>query len=249
MSFEGKTAIVTGGASGIGRVTLRRLAESGAKVICADIDSERGSQASKELQADGLESAFVRLDLESQASIEEFAVHALERTAGCLDVLINGAGWDVPQPFLQNTPEFIDKVMAINLVGPINLTKVLLPAMIETGGGKIVNVASDAGRVGNSGETAYAAAKGGLIAFTKSVAREHARDGINVNCVCPGPTDTPLLGAAPEKVRKALTRAIPFGRIAEPEEITDSILFMASDEASYITGQVVSVSGGLTMAG
>jgi 2-hydroxycyclohexanecarboxyl-CoA dehydrogenase len=145
--------------------------------------------------------------------------------------------------------DFWQKVIALNFVGPMTLTKALLPAMIQRASGRIVNVASDAGRVGSLGETVYSGAKGGLIAFTKSLARETARYGINVNVVCPGPTDTPLMAAVPDKVKDALIKAIPFRRLGKPEEVADAILFMASDRAAYITGQVLSVSGGLTMVG
>ena len=154
-----------------------------------------------------------------------------------------------PHPFWEGTPELWDKLIALNFVGPMRLAKALLPAMMQRGSGKIVNIASDAGRVGSLGETVYSGAKGGLIAFTKSLARETARYQINVNCVCPGPTDTPLMAAVPDKVKEALTKAIPFRRLGKPEEVADAVLFFASDRAGYITGQVLSVSGGLTMAG
>ncbi|MCB2022606.1 MAG: SDR family oxidoreductase, partial [Burkholderiaceae bacterium] len=160
-----------------------------------------------------------------------------------------GAGWGRTAPFWEGTDEFWDKLVALNFVGPMQLTKALLPAMIERASGRIVNVSSDAGRVGSLGETVYSGAKGGLIAFTKSLAREVARYQINVNCVCPGPTDTPLMAAVPEKVQEGLKKAIPFRRLAQPSEIADAIVFFASDRASYVTGQVLSVSGGLTMAG
>ena len=182
------------------------------------------------------------------ASIEGFAA-AVHGKLDRVDGLVNGAGWDRIQPFLENTPEFMDRVLAINLRGPIGLTQKLVPAMAAAGYGKIVNVASDAGRVGSLGETVYAGAKGGMIAFTKSLAREVARYRINVNCVCPGPTDTPLFAVQPEKVRVALERAIPFKRIAQPQEIANAILFFASARSDYVTAQVLSVSGGLTMVG
>jgi len=150
---------------------------------------------------------------------------------------------------VQNTPDFWDRVMAINLNGPIRLTHRLVGPMLEARSGKIVNVASDAGRVGSLGETVYSAAKGGLIAFSKGLAREAARYGVNVNCVCPGPTDTPLYQAVPEKLRDAFVKAIPFRRIGQPSEVADAILFFASAQSDYVTGQVLSVSGGLTMAG
>jgi 2-hydroxycyclohexanecarboxyl-CoA dehydrogenase len=164
-------------------------------------------------------------------------------------VLVNAAGWGKTMPFWETTPELWDKLVGLNFLGPMRLTKALLPKMLERKSGKIVNVASDAGRVGSLGETVYSGAKGGLIAFTKSLARETARYNVNVNCVCPGPTETPLLFAVPEGHLDAFKKAIPFRRFGQPSEIADAIVFFASDRASYITGQVLSVSGGLTMVG
>jgi len=162
--------------------------------------------------------------------------------------LVNGAGWDRVEPFVQNDPSMWDRVLAINLMGAVRLTQTIARSMIDTGGGKVVNVSSDAGRVGSSGETVYAAAKGGMIAFTKSLARETARYKLNVNCVCPGPTDTPLFHAQPdERIKTALIKAIPFRRLGQPEEVGEAIVFFLSDHSNYITGQVLSVSGGLTM--
>ena len=166
-----------------------------------------------------------------------------------VDVLVNAAGWGRTAPFWEGTPEFWQQVVALNFVGPMTLTKALLPQMMERARGKIVNVASDAGRVGSLGETVYSGAKGGLIAFTKALARETARYRINVNCVCPGPTDTPLMAAVPDKVKDALIKAIPLRRLAQPQEVADAIAFFCGPHSDYVTGQVLSVSGGLTMAG
>jgi len=189
---------------------------------------------------------FLPLDLTRTESINAFA-SAVQRRAARVDGLVNAAGWDRIQPFMENPPEMWDQLVAINLLGAIRLSRAVLPAMIEARAGKIVNISSDAGRVGSTGETVYAAAKGGIIAFTKSLAREMARYRININCVCPGPTDTPLFSAQPERMREALTRAIPFRRIAQPEEIAESVMFFLGRRSDYITGQVLSVSGGLTM--
>jgi 2-hydroxycyclohexanecarboxyl-CoA dehydrogenase len=248
MRLDGKTALVTGGVSGIGKATALEFARQGARVIVADVNQEGGAATVAEATAAGLAVEYVVLDLADLASIDGCAAGVLERH-GRVDVLVNAAGWDRIQPFLENTSEFMDRVLAINLRGPIGLTQKLVPAMAAAGYGKIVNVASDAGRVGSLGETVYAGAKGGMIAFTKSLAREVARYRINVNCVCPGPTDTPLFAVQPEKVRVALERAIPFKRIAQPQEIADAILFFASPRSDYVTAQVLSVSGGLTMVG
>jgi 2-hydroxycyclohexanecarboxyl-CoA dehydrogenase len=248
MTVTHRTAFITGGASGIGRATVQIFAEAGARVLLADIDQARGEQAVAELRAQGHTAEFVAIDLTDAANVDASAAQVLARF-GAPDILVNGAGWGKTQPFWEGTPDFWQKLIALNLMGPMQLTKALLPAMMERGSGRIVNIASDAGRVGSLGETVYSAAKGGLIAFTKSLAREVARRGITVNCVCPGPTDTPLMAAVPDKVKEALTKAIPFRRLGQPAEVGQAVLFFGSDEASYITGQVISVSGGLTMAG
>jgi len=190
----------------------------------------------------------VTMDLADASSVRRCAADLLGRHPR-IDILVNAAGWNDIQPFLDNPPDYMDRVIAVNLGGMLHLTQALLPAMIAAGRGKIVNVASDAGRVGSSGETTYAAAKGGVIAFSKSLAREMARHSINVNCVCPGPTDTPMLQSRPEKLKEAFLRAIPFRRFAKPQEIADAVLFFASRRSDYITGQVLSVSGGLTFVG
>ena len=248
MKLNGKTAVVAGAASGIGKATALELARAGARVIMADINEQGGGEAQREAVAAGLPAEYLKLDITDAASVNRFAAEALKR-AGRIDILVNAAGWDRTQPFMENPPEFWDQVMNINLMGPIRLTRQLLPPMFQARAGKIVNVASDAGRVGSLGETVYAAAKGGVIAFTKSLAREAARFGVTVNCVCPGPTDTPLWAAVPDKLKEAFVRAIPLRRVAKPQEIADAILFFASPRSDYITGQVLSVSGGLTMVG
>ena len=248
MRLDGKTALITGGVSGIDKATAFEFARQGAKVIVADINAEGGAATEAEAKEAGLAVEYLPLDLANIESVDACAAAALERH-GRVDILVNAAGWDRIQPFLENSAEFIDRVLAINIRGPMGLTQKLIPAMAANGYGKIVNVASDAGRVGSLGETVYAGAKGGMIAFTKSLARETARYRITVNCVCPGPTDTPLFHAQPEKLKIALEKAIPFRRIAKPQELADAILFFSSARSDYITAQVLSVSGGLTMAG
>jgi len=248
MEMQGRTVIVTGGASGIGRATALLLAREGAKVFIGDIDEAGGQETAQAATAADHKAEFLKLDLADHVSIEVFAAAVHERV-GRVDGLVNGAGWDRIQPFMENPTEMWDSLIAINLMGAIRLTRAVLPAMIEAQSGKIVNISSDAGRVGSTGETVYAAAKGGLIAFTKSLAREMARHRLNVNCVCPGPTDTPLFQRQPERMREALTRAIPFRRIAQPEDIAEAAMFFLGPRSDYITGQVLSVSGGLTMVG
>jgi 2-hydroxycyclohexanecarboxyl-CoA dehydrogenase len=228
--------VVTGGASGIGRACADRLAAAGARVFVADLNPPQGA------------GEFVRTDVTDEDSIQNLADHVLAR-AGAPEVLVNAAGWDRTLPFAETSFEFIDQIVRLNLLGCLKVTRALLPSMLAAGRGKIVNVASDAGRVGSSGETAYAGAKGGVIAFTKSLAREVARTPLHVNCVCPGPTDTPLFASLPEKLRQGLVRAIPFGRLARPEEVAEAIAFFAGRRSDFVTGQVLSVSGGLTMAG
>ncbi|HET9717886.1 MAG TPA: 3-oxoacyl-ACP reductase family protein [Pseudolabrys sp.] len=248
MRFDEKIAMVTGGASGIGRATVMEFARSGATVICADVNAAKGEELKKEASSTNLKIDYVAIDMSNSESIRAAAAEVLKKYPR-IDILVNGAGWGDIQPYIQNSPDFINRVIAINLAGPAHLTQALLPPMIAANAGKIINIASDAGRVGSSGETVYAGAKGGLIAFTKSLARELARYSINVNCVCPGPTDTPMLATRPEKLREAFIKAIPFRRFAKPEEIANAVLFFASPRADYVTGQVISVSGGLTFAG
>lgn len=248
MEFQGKTALVTGGASGIGKATVLDLARAGAKVICADIDAAKGNALVEETRREKLAVEYVALDLAKRDAVMNCASEVLSRHPG-IDILINAAGFGPMQNFVDQSPDDTDRIVAGNLSGVLHLTKALLPQMIARGRGKIVNVASDAGRVGSTGETAYAAAKGGIMAFTKSLAREVARYAINVNCVCPGPTDTPLLASRPDKFKDALTKAIPFRRFGRPQEMADAIVFFAGAKSDYITGQVLSVSGGLTFAG
>jgi len=248
MKLNDKTAIVTGAASGIGQATAENLAEAGARVIIADIAREKGEAAAAAIRQKGQKADFVHLDITDDASIAAF-VQAVQDKAGAVDIVANVAGWGQIKPFWELPPDLWDKIVALNFVGPMKLVKAFLPKMMERNSGKIVNVSSDAGRVGSMGETVYAGAKGGLIAFTKSLAREVARYNINVNCVCPGPTETPLLFAVPEKHLEAFKKAIPFRRFGKPSEVADAILFFASSRSDYITGQVLSVSGGLTMVG
>lgn len=249
-SLAGKVALVTGGGSGIGRAIAQRLGAEGARVAVADLDVE-GAQATVAPLAE--RGVAVRADVTDFAAAQVAVRHVAERF-GPVEILVNNAGWDRIEPFVENTPDLWDKVIAINLRGPIHFTRCVLDGMTAAKRGKIIFISSDAGRVGSSGEAVYAACKGGVISFAKTLARELARSRINVNVVCPGPTNTRLLEqitAQPDGARviEAMVRAIPFRRLGEPDDVAGAVAFFASADADFITGQVLSVSGGLTMAG
>jgi 2-hydroxycyclohexanecarboxyl-CoA dehydrogenase len=252
--FQDKTVVVTGGGGGIGGATCRRFGAEGAKVAVFDLNHEAGEKVAAAIRADGGRAQAFRCDITDRASVDA-AVAETEKTLGAIDVLVNNAGWDVFKPFTKTEPAQWDKLIAINLTGALLMHHAVLPGMAARKSGRIVNIASDAARVGSSGEAVYAACKGGLVSFSKTIAREHARHGITVNVVCPGPTDTALFadyrsGAGnPEKLMEAFTRSIPLGRIGQPDDLPGAILFFASDDAAYVTGQVLSVSGGLTVNG
>jgi len=228
-----------------------RLAEEGAKVAIADIQENLAAQTATEIKSAGGHAAAVRLDVTDLDSALA-AMERAERELGPLDILVNNAGWDKLEPFVQSTPETWDRVIAINFRGVLNCCKAVIPKMQARGGGKIVSIASDAGRVGSSGEAVYSGCKAAIIAFSKTIARELARNNINVNIVCPGPAETALLRGVMEeqpKVLEAMKRGIPMRRLGKPEDLAGAVAFFASADADYATGQVVSISGGLTMAG
>jgi len=249
-----RVALVTGAGGGIGSAISERLAEEGCHVALFDRDAEAVRAAGKKVEALGRQASTHVVDITDYDAVKE-AVASITSEQGGVDVLVNNAGFDRFANFLDTTPDDWESIIAVNLRGTLNMHHVVLPGMRDRGRGRVVNIASDAGRVGSSMEAVYSACKGGVIAFTKSVARELARTGVRLNVVCPGPTDTPLLaqfldtGEDGAKVLAAMERAVPMKRIGRPEDIPGIVAFLASDDAEYITGQVISVSGGLTMHG
>ncbi|WP_187695415.1 SDR family NAD(P)-dependent oxidoreductase [Oceanobacillus piezotolerans] len=244
-----KVAFVTGAGSGIGREIAKLLASKSTKVVVADINMTNAEETVSMIKETEGEATAVYCDVTTLESVKEAVKESTEQY-GSIDVLVNNAGWDKVEPFLNSEPSTWKRIMDINLMGQIHTCKEILPIMIDQGSGKVVNIASDSGRVGSSGEAVYSAAKGGVIALTKTLAREMARHNINVNCVAPGPSDTPLfqeIGTYNQGITKALEKAIPFRRLAKPTDIAGAVVYFASSEADYVTGQTLSVNGGLTM--
>ncbi|MDD2691520.1 MULTISPECIES: 2-hydroxycyclohexanecarboxyl-CoA dehydrogenase [Simplicispira] len=252
--FDGKTVIVTGGGGGIGGATCRRFASEGAQVAVFDMNLEAAEKVAADIRATGGRATAFACNITDRAQVDA-AVAAVEAQLGPIAVLVNNAGWDVFKPFVKTVPAEWAKLIDINLTGALHMLHAVLPGMAARQYGRIVNVASDAARGGSSGEAVYAACKGGLVALSKTLAREHARQGITVNVVCPGPTDTALLAGVaegardPAKLIEAFRSAIPLGRLGQGEDLASAIAFFGSDDAGFVTGQVLSVSGGLTMHG
>jgi len=244
-----RVALVTGAGRGIGREIARLLASKSMKIVVTDVNLENAKETTSLIKEDGGDAISIFCDVTDLDSVQKAVANTLS-DFGKIDVLVNNAGWDKIEPFLQSEPKTWKNILDINLMGQIHMCKEILPVMINNGYGKVINIASDSGRVGSSGEAVYSAAKGGVIAFTKTIAREMARHKINVNCIAPGPADTPLfqeIGSYNEGIAAALEKAIPFRRLAQPSDIANAVAFFASDEADYITGQTLSVNGGLTM--
>ncbi|MBK8470166.1 MAG: glucose 1-dehydrogenase [Actinomycetales bacterium] len=249
--LQDKIAIVTGAGAGIGRAIAHKFAAEGAVVVVTDVDGSAAAAVAAQLAGRSVSAASsYAVDVTDRASVRAM-VAAVTEEHGRIDVLVNNAGWDRAMPFVESEPELWDKVIGINYVGALNTCREVLPVMATQNAGRVVNLGSDAGRVGSSGEAVYSGAKGAVIAFSKTIAREMARHQITVNVVCPGPTDTALfasMGGDNPALRDGLIRAIPLRRLAAPEDIANAVAFFASDEASFITGQTISVSGGLTMS-
>ncbi|HEY2694750.1 MAG TPA: SDR family NAD(P)-dependent oxidoreductase [Pseudonocardiaceae bacterium] len=248
-----RVALVTGGAQGIGRGIARSLGEQGFRVAVADLNLELAQQTAKEIGADGGTATAVSIDVTDTGSVTA-AVRSVEAEFGPVEVVVNNAGFDDFMPFVKTTEEFWDRILDVNFKGALRVVHAVVPGMLDRGFGRVINIGSDAGRVGSSLESVYSGAKGGIIAFTKTLAREVAAKGVTANTICPGPTDTPALrrfadGAGDaEKVIAGMTRAVPMRRLGTPEDIGPAVAFFASDGAGFITGQTLSVSGGLTMA-
>ena len=252
MNLQDRVAIVTGGARGIGRAICLELAGQGAGVTVADLNLEGAVETAGEIRALGCRALPLKVDVTSSLEVKAMVDKTLQ-DLGRIDILVNNAGWDKLEPFIQSTEETWDKVIALNFKAPILCARAVLDHMVERKSGKIISISSDAGKVGSSGEAVYSGCKAGVVGFSKTLAREVARYGINVNCVCPGPTDTPLLrafmgaGDTGSRILEAMVKAVPFRRLGRPEDIAKMVGFLASDDAGYITGQAYSVSGGLTM--
>ena len=253
MKLRGKTALVTGGGRGIGRAIALGLAQEGAQVAVLDVLGDNAAAVAREIEATGVKALALAADLTKRAQVDRAVADTLAQF-GQIDVVVNNAGWDRMELFLESEEETWDKIIAINFKGMLYVCKAALPSMIARGQGKVISIASDAGRVGSTGEAVYAGTKGAIIAFSKTLAREMARHRITVNVVCPGLTETPLLQGIREqspktgKVIEAVTRAIPLGRVGQPEDIAGAVVYLASPAADFVTGQTLSVSGGLTMA-
>jgi len=253
MKLRGKTALVTGGGRGIGRAIALGLAQEGAQVAVLDILADNAAAVVREIEATGVKALALPADLTKRAQVDRAIADTLTQF-GQIDILVNNAGWDRMEMFLDSEEETWDKIIAINFKGMLYVCKAALPSMVARGQGKVISIASDAGRAGSTGEAVYAGTKGAIIAFSKTLAREMARHKITVNVVCPGLTETPLLqgireqSPKTEKVIEAVTRAIPLGRVGQPEDIAGAVVYLASPAADFVTGQTLSVSGGLTMA-
>ncbi|MBX3503907.1 MAG: SDR family oxidoreductase [Parvibaculum sp.] len=250
LGLRGKPVIVTGGASGIGRAIALRLGEEGCKVGIFDLNEAGAGETAEAIRARGGTAWSYKVDIADYGLVSR-AVESFEKEAGPIFGLVNNAGWDIAKPFIETEPELWQKIIGVNLFGSLNLTHIVARRLAAQGAGRVVTISSDAGRVGSSGEAVYSAAKGGVIALMKTLAREFARQGITFNTICPGPTDTPLLASFDTggRLTEALAKAVPMRRLGRPEDYPGMVAFFLSEDASFITGQTISVSGGLSMHG
>lgn len=252
--LRNKVAIVTGGARGIGRAIALALAEAGASVMIGDLRGDEAAVAAKEIQRQsGRPAVAMGADVRKLGDMRALAKAVIEKF-GKVDILVNNAGWDRLMPFLKTTPELWEQIIGINYLGVIHACHAVLPHMVERKQGSIVNISSDSARVGSMGESIYSGAKAAVVAFSKTLAREHARDNIRINVICPGLAETPLLDEIRQeefggKILGSIVNYIPLKRLAKPEDIAPMAVLLASDATSYVTGQVMSINGGLTMVG
>lgn len=252
--MSNRTAFVTGGAQGIGQGIATTLGAHGFRVAVVDLNLDAAQSTAQSITAAGGTAFAVHADVTDTGSVQA-AVKTVTDELGPVEIAVNNAGWDDFMAFVDTTEDFWDRILDINFKGALRVTHAVVPGMLERGWGRVINIGSDAGRVGSSLEAVYSGAKGGIIAFTKTLAREVAAKGVTANTVCPGPTDTPALrtfadnsGQDADKVLGGITRAVPMKRLAQPSDVAAAVAFFASDAAGYITGQTLSVSGGLTMA-
>ena len=246
MDLKGKVAIVTGGAQGIGKAIATQLAQEGANVVIADVAEEVAKPTAQEISQKGNEAISIGVDVSSISSVEEMVKKTLDKF-GRIDILVNNAGITRDALVMRMKEEDWDLVLDINLKGVFNCIKIVSPVMMKQKSGKIVNIASIVGIIGNAGQANYSASKGGLIALTKTCARELASRRINVNAVAPGFIQTSMTERLPAQVKEKLSSQIPFGEIGKPEDVASAVLFLVSEKASYITGEVIKVDGGMVM--
>ena len=246
MKLAGKVALVTGAAQGIGKAVALLLARNGADIVVSDINLEKAEETAKEVQTLGPKALAIKVDVAKLDDVEKM-VGAILARFGQVDILVNNAGIARDKLILRMTEEDWDAVLNINLKGTFNCTKAVVRHMSKQKSGKIVNIASVVGEMGNAGQGNYAASKAGVIGFTKTVAREFAQRGINVNAIAPGYIETPMTDALPDKVKEELKRLIPMDRLGKPEDVAEAVLFLVLEASSYITGQVLNVNGGIYM--
>ena len=246
MKLTGKVALVTGAAQGIGKAIALLLARNGADLVVSDINLEKAEETAKEIGAIGPKAMAVKVDVANLSDVEQMVGGILEKLAK-IDILVNNAGITRDKLILRMTEEDWDAVLGVNLKGTFNCTKAVLRHMAKQRSGKIVNIASVVGEMGNAGQANYSASKAGVIGLTKTIAREYAQRGINVNAVAPGYIETPMTEALPEKAKEELKKLIPMERLGKPEDVAEAVLFLVSEESSYMTGQVLNVNGGIYM--